>query len=208
MTRLKRESAVAALLAATLLAGCSGGGGGASYDRYDQRYSGMMGAHDLQTFTDPATLPNSGGGQYSGVARMSAENQDIMGRMRLDFRFGSSGDPVSGSIDQFRNMENTALGGRFTISDGRILRDVNPYYYDTYSAQLTGSIMLPENTAADVTDAAAPGAPQAEYVLSNGYLRGNFLGHGDAVAGDIRGSLYAEGPGNSATLDGNYIAER
>jgi|GEM_PF-3423947 len=193
-----------AALGVLALAGCSSGGGfGGSHDSYDDRYQAMVDNHAAEGYTDPSSLPHSGGVEYVGVANMSIGTEDVMGRMRLSFRFGSSGDPVSGSIGNFRSADNTALDGKFTISDGEIYRDVDPYDTYTYFSHLTGSIMLPEHSELE----GPAGAVFNEYEMSWGSVNGDFLGNGGAVAGRIEGDLFNPGRG-FANLNGTFIAER
>jgi hypothetical protein len=99
-------------------------------------YEGI-GALSSKAYTDPTTLPTSGGATYDGL--MSLEQ--IVGEMTMTTDFAN--DAISGSMTNFIDEDDSAISGTLTISsasDGGIDRTVDTATAYTFTAELTGEL--------------------------------------------------------------------
>ena len=110
-------------------------------ERITDLYEGI-GALRSIAFTDPTTLPTSGGATYDGL--MSLEN--LVGEMTMTADFAD--DAISGSVTNFIIDDDTAVLGTLDIGSGAIDRTADTDTAYTFAADLTGELSIEEEDGA------------------------------------------------------------
>ena len=125
--------------------------------------------------TDPSTLPTSGSATYDGLVDMSAAGEaetffeTMTGEVSgLDVGFGD--DTVTGTATNFVTSDEERLAGEVTFGGGFVDRAVEPNGGGwTFGASDTGGLLTDEGGS--------------QHVVSNGVLRGDFVGADRGLAG-------------------------
>ncbi len=191
---------MAALVAAGVMAGCSDTSfdSQASYDDLVDEFDDIAERGEDLDYTDPASLPTSGGATYEGVMGLDTYNsasdlegvpEEILGEMTLNADFASSS--VSGEVDDFVTPDDDRVDGSLDISNGVIDRTVDVDLFYTYGFDLNGTLTTEEGTDFDVD---AEGA-------------GDFFGSGHQQAGGIVEGVISSDSG-TALVEGGFVAER
>lgn len=157
----------------------------------------------LDTYADPldytslSSVPTSGSATYLGYfAGNLADDDDsitdtLIGQIDMDVRFTSSSVSISGSVDNFVDDDNDALGGSLRLSNGSLNRSGNPNSDATLVISAAGTLTDDRGRDLDIGT----------------QLEGDFLGNNHrAVGGEVLGSVTVNG--RDQDFDGSFIAER
>jgi len=182
----------------TQLSGCGDGAddGGTTrppvdYSTYAVMDRQLHGTWDSAGFTDPATLPGSGGATYDGVlildAQIGSGQIDLAGAVQLGVDFGSSS--ISGQANGFRDASEQNYLGVLSISNGSIDRSADP--------NISASVFM------DIDGTLSGGG---QNLGLSGDMSGDFLGStAGAIVGVLSGVVTSSsGPG---ALFGDFIAQ-
>lgn len=146
---------------------------------------------DAVSFTDPATLPMSGRGQYDGVIQMDiqqgARRTVLNGDLQLNVNFAT--EKISGRADRFVDPADNAYSGALTVTNSVMDRGADPATGFTYQTDLTGRL-----------------DGNGQTIDVNAGLSGDFRGvQPDATTGIVQGSV--SGTGGAGFVYGDFIAE-
>lgn len=177
------------------LAACSGGGGGgAGNPAPGDAFAALQDRVTVQGITPFATLPETGDVVYDGRVRLNlplggAAPALYDGDLDLRMSFGTTPDPVTGSISNLQGAEGAATGS-LQIGDG-VFYPAAPERDYQFTAELSGTL----------TQNAVPHVITAE-------MSGDFFGPaGAGVAGVIaRGAVRQSD--EIDIFDGSFAAER
>lgn len=169
--------------------------GGSGVPTYSEMISdGNRIANEIRTipYTDPTTLPRSGGANYNGYLGVTTSDRvSALGEMDMNVSFGPT-DRISGSVSNISSNNNVTYDGTLAIGNSTLDRGANTSISFTYSADLTGTIRGDDGTT----------------VVVDAGLAGDFTGtnHG-YVEGIVNGNVTIDGRGLSIT-EGAFVGER